>query len=88
MHSAQRLYDAGFLLRVLPDGDVAGEALASAQRILELAPLAARANKRSFAALQDVQVPPELLADAYAYADVAEHREGIAAFLDKRKPDF
>jgi len=88
VHSAQRLYDAGFLLRVLPDGDVAGEALASAQRILELAPLAARANKRSFTLLQAAQLPPALLARAYSYAGVDEHREGIAAFLEKRAPDF
>ena len=88
VHSAERLYEAGFLLRVLPDGDVAGEALTSAQRILELAPSAARANKRSFAALQAAQVPPGLLADAYRYAGVAEHREGIAAFLEKRVPNF
>lgn len=26
--------------------------------------------------------------DAYAYADSAEHREGIAAFLEKRPPQF
>jgi enoyl-CoA hydratase len=88
VHSAQRLYEAGFLLHVLPDGDVAGEALAIAERIQALAPLAARANKRSFALLQAAQLPPELLADAYRYAGVAEHREGITAFLEKRTPDF
>jgi len=88
VHSAERLYDAGFLLRVLPDGDVAGEALASARRILELAPLAARANKRAFAMLQAAQLPPALLDGAYAYAGVSEHREGIAALLGKRTPNF
>jgi enoyl-CoA hydratase/carnithine racemase len=29
-----------------------------------------------------------LLATAYAYADSAEHQEGIAAFLAKRPPRF
>ena len=29
-----------------------------------------------------------LLATAYDYADSAEHREGIDAFLAKRKPNF
>jgi hypothetical protein len=28
------------------------------------------------------------LGDDYAYADSAEHREGIGAFLAKRKPAF
>jgi len=30
----------------------------------------------------------QLLASAYAYADSAEHREGITAFLQKRAPGF
>jgi enoyl-CoA hydratase/carnithine racemase len=29
-----------------------------------------------------------LVARAYTYADSAEHREGIGAFLAKRKPEF
>ena len=29
-----------------------------------------------------------IVSSAYAYADSAEHREGIQAFLDKRKPAF
>ena len=28
------------------------------------------------------------VADAYSYADSHEHREGVAAFLEKRKPRF
>jgi enoyl-CoA hydratase/carnithine racemase len=32
--------------------------------------------------------PANILPDAYAYADSPEHREGIAAFLDKRPPNF
>lgn len=91
VHDAQRLYEAGFLLRVLPDGDVASEALAYAQRIAALAPEAARLNKRTFSALgtasgQDLLAP--LVAVAYDYADSDEHREGIAAFLGKRTPVF
>ena len=34
------------------------------------------------------QTTESLLATAYDYADSAEHREGIAAFLAKRKPNF
>ncbi|SCK53225.1 Enoyl-CoA hydratase/carnithine racemase [Variovorax sp. HW608] len=91
VHDAQRLYDAGFLLRVMPDADVAGAALARAQRIAALAPEAARLNKRTFSSLrsaggQDPLAP--LVAVAYDYADSDEHREGIAAFLGKRTPVF
>ena len=55
----------------------------------------AGANSASFGLLAhevQAQVAPDLIAvelrDSYAYADSAEHREGIAAFLDKRKPVF
>ncbi len=38
------------------------------------------------------QEAPDLIASkaakAYAYADSAEHREGITAFLAKRPPQF
>jgi enoyl-CoA hydratase len=83
VHGAQRLYEAGFLLAVLPDAEVAARALAHAARIAELAPGAARANKRTLAASAE-----SLLATAYDYADSPEHREGIAAFLAKRPPAF
>jgi enoyl-CoA hydratase/carnithine racemase len=52
---------------------------------------------RPLAPVEYAQAAPNLIAndvyadacaDAYAYADSAEHREGIAAFLDKRTPHF
>jgi len=91
VHGAERLRDAGFLLRVLPDAELRAEVLAHANRIAALAPAAARLNKATFAALRQAGaqagVAP-LLATAYDYADTAEHREGIAAFLAKRPPVF
>ena len=35
----------------------------------------------------DRQLAP-LLASAYDYADSAEHREGVSAFVEKRPPHF
>jgi enoyl-CoA hydratase/carnithine racemase len=91
VHGAERLRDAGFLLGVLPDAELQAEVLAHANRIAALAPAAARLNKATFAALRQAgaqaAVAP-LLATAYDYADSAEHREGIAAFLGKRPPVF
>lgn len=88
----------GFLNGVVADADVAGDALGRAQRIAALAPQAARLNKQTLRALNmpDPNVDGSLdamksmvdRAYAYAYADSAEHREGINAFLDKRKPVF
>jgi len=88
VHTAERLLLAGFLLRVLPDDEVAGAALECARRIARLAPLAARANKRNLTLLAATRLAPELLEGAYRYADSPEHREGIGAFLDKRPPFF
>ena len=86
----------GFLNAVVADADVAGEALARAQRVAALAPQAARLNKQTFRALnqafpsagQPQDAMDSIVFGAYAYADSAEHREGIQAFLDKRKPAF
>lgn len=99
VHGAPRLYDAGFLLSVLPDGEVAAAAEAHAQRIAALAPQAARLNKSTFSMLNRVAAPVDtaqpainsiasMLPTAYDYADSAEHREGIAAFLAKRPAQF
>ncbi|MFM9426055.1 enoyl-CoA hydratase [Variovorax sp. GrIS 2.14] len=90
VHSAARLYDAGFLLHVLPDAEVPVAARDHALRIAALAPQAALFNKRTFTALNEAvsSVVQGLLRGAYDYADSPEHREGIAAFLAKRSPDF
>jgi enoyl-CoA hydratase/carnithine racemase len=89
VHGAQRLYDAGFLLHVLPDNEVAAAVLAHARRVAVLAPQAARLHKQTFAALRaGAPSAHTLLATAYDYADSAERREGIAAFLAKRTPNF
>lgn len=94
--NAQTMAARGFLTRVLPDDAVAGAALAAVERLRRLAPQAAQMNKRTIRALNPLQVLTTgsfdamdlLLEQAYGYADSAEHREGITAFLDKRQPDF
>jgi enoyl-CoA hydratase len=90
---ASEIKSRGFLHRVMADADVAGEAWASAQRAAALSPQAARLNKQTLRTL--ARRPGELrpadtatIANAYGYADSAEHREGILAFLEKRKPAF
>jgi enoyl-CoA hydratase/carnithine racemase len=89
VHGAPRLYDAGFLLQVLPDNEVTTAVQVHADRIGALAPQAARLHKRTFAMLKaGAHSTQTLLATAYDYADSAEHREGIAAFLAKRTPNF
>jgi enoyl-CoA hydratase/carnithine racemase len=93
VHGASEMKSRGFLQRIAADDDVAGVAWASAQHIAALAPQAARLNKRTLRAL--ARRPGEFtgsdaatIAGAYGYADSAEHREGVLAFLEKRKPAF
>ena len=89
----------GFLSRVVPDERLDAEALGAAQRVAGLAPQAARLNKQMLRALKvplaldgKAQAAIENIvngaSDPYAYADSAEHREGINAFLAKRPPAF
>ncbi len=81
---APTLAQRGFLNRICEDDALEAEALAAAWAMSLLAPQAARQNKQTLRHLATVQVP----ADAYAYADTAEHREGVTAFMEKRQPRF
>ena len=85
---APTLLARGFLHTVLHDADVPAEAQQRALRITRLAPQAARLNKQTLRALAGGQGAEALVPTAYDYADSAEHREGIAAFLAKRAPNF
>lgn len=76
----------GFLSRVVEPGMCRIDALGCAQRMAALAPAAARMNKQTLRALRAAK--PLGTPDPYAYADTAEHREGIQAFLEKRPPVF
>lgn len=81
---AAEMKSRGFLNRVVADPDAAAQALAAAERIAAQSPQAARLNKQTLRSLgSDARTM-----DAYRYADSAEHREGIAAFLEKRRADF
>ncbi|OSZ65895.1 enoyl-CoA hydratase/isomerase family protein [Hydrogenophaga sp. IBVHS2] len=85
---ANTLLQRGFLQAVVDDADVQADALERATRMAGLAPQAARLNKQTLRALCPPEPDAALLAGAYDYADSAEHREGITAFLHKRAPVF
>jgi enoyl-CoA hydratase/carnithine racemase len=88
--TAAQLQAQGFLLRVVAGHEVNEHARVLAQNICALAPQAARMNKQILRALANDarSTSPVGGALAYAYADSAEHHEGIAAFLEKRTPRF
>jgi enoyl-CoA hydratase len=90
-----RVFDAaeakekGLVTRVVPDADVAAEARAAAQRIADGAPLAARWHKQFARRLADPRPLSEAERDAcFDCFDTEDFREGYAAFLAKRKPEF
>lgn len=85
---ARHMLSTGFLSAVVDDEAVAKDAALRATRITALAPQAARMNKTTLRALSAQGLSTALLDGAYAYAESAEHREGIAAFLAKRPPNF
>lgn len=88
--TAQQMLVRGFVQRIVPEEAMAGEIAGATQRIMALAPQAARLNKQTLRTLQSgaPDALPALLARAYDYAASSEHREGITAFLAKRPAEF
>ena len=86
---AQEAFARGLVSRVVADDEVATDARAAAQRIAELSPQALRLNKRALRQFTRAAHSSHAeRAPHYAYAASDEHREGLAAFNEKRKPHF
>lgn len=80
----------GLVTRVVEDARLEDEAHASARRIADGAPLAARAHKRLVRRLAYSARPLEEseVRENLAFLDSEDYREGLQAFLEKRPPRF
>ncbi len=79
---------AGLVHEVVPDADLAASVQRRAARVAELAPGAARMNKRTLRQIAEGGPSGDERHAHFVYADSAEHREGVAAFIEKRPPRF
>jgi enoyl-CoA hydratase/carnithine racemase len=89
--SAQQASEFGLVSRVVPHAQLFSEAMKFAESLLRLPSSALRETKRLVHLDEGVQPKSAYLADTAAYVRCLEEpdaREGIAAFQQKRSPNF
>ena len=86
---ADRAATLGIVNRAVADDALQAEALATAQRISERAPLVNRLHKRFVHRLLDpAPLTPEEIEEGNAAFQTEDYRTGYRAFLEKKKPEF
>ena len=89
--SAEEGFAFGLVNRVCEPGKLIEEAFATAQAIADNAPLSVRQAKRSIHYGLDMDLLTGYRFEIEAYnrlVDTDDRREGVRAFVEKRKPDF
>ncbi|RJP17707.1 MAG: crotonase [Deltaproteobacteria bacterium] len=91
MISAQRAYEIGLVNRVVPASELMGAARDVARKILSRGPVAVRMAKSAMNRGLDLDLGNACALEAGLFASgfsTADRTEGMAAFLEKRKPVF
>lgn len=89
--SAQQAYDFGLVNRVVEDADLADQARALALKLAAMPTRAIALTKRLLGAAWTATLDEQLEHEAFLQftaGNTADHREGVRAFLEKRKPAF
>jgi enoyl-CoA hydratase/carnithine racemase len=84
-------FEMGFASKVVPDAEVLDAALETASTIAKMPPLAIRQIKEVLLAGQDAPLETALMLERKAFQmlfDSADQKEGMRAFLEKRKPSY
>jgi enoyl-CoA hydratase len=85
---AHEAFAKGLVTGVVPLGELGLAVDTAVARVTAGAPLAARLNKRLLWALSHGGLTEVERAAAFGYAESEDHKEGVAAFLAHRPPEF
>jgi enoyl-CoA hydratase/carnithine racemase len=91
LFSAKEAFDMGLVSELVPDAEVEKRAVEMAQQIAALAPLAVQQIKEVLLAGQDASLDAALRLETKAIQVLfasEDQKEGMAAFIEKRKPKF
>ncbi len=91
MMGAEEAERAGLVARVVPLADLLDEALKTAGQIASMAPLAAIATKEMVNASYEMTLAQGIVFERRLFHGLfgtEDQKEGMAAFVDKRKPDW
>jgi enoyl-CoA hydratase/carnithine racemase len=89
MYGADEALRMGLVNRVVPDAELDGEAMATAQRIADGAPLAARWHKKfTRRLLQSAPLSEQEMDESFHCFGTEDFRAGYQAFLAKTRPEF
>jgi enoyl-CoA hydratase len=91
LFGAKEAYEMGLVSEVVPDAEVEKRAVAMAQQIAELPPLAIELAKDAVLRGMDASLDAGLALEAKSIQllfSSEDQKEGMAAFIEKRKPNF
>jgi enoyl-CoA hydratase len=91
LFSAREAFDMGLVSEIAPDAEVEKRALQMAQQIADLSPLAIQQAKESVLRGLDASLDTGLALETKAIQILfssQDQKEGMAAFIEKRKPQF